>query len=184
MKRRSTPRWLVLPLLAIAAIATTVKPMSIERLTRASSDIVLAHAEAQWTEWNAKRTMLHTYTRFRVGRALKGGKSATLVVRQMGGRADGIEQKVSGVRTWRVGEEAVLFLRPSKEQPGTHVVTGLMQGDFRIQRERGEAYVNNGVAGVEIVAEGKTQPYQGARLTLGELERRVRAVSKSGARTR
>jgi hypothetical protein len=176
-------RWLVLPLLAIAAIATTVKPMSIERLTRASSDVVLGHAEAQWTEWNAKRTMLHTYTRFRVARVLKGQQSPTLVVRQMGGRADGIEQKVSGVRTWRVGEEAVLFLRPSQEQPGTHVVTGLMQGDFRIHRERGEAYVDNGIAGVEVVAEGRTQPYQGTRLTLSELERRVRVISRdSGVR--
>jgi hypothetical protein len=176
-------RWLSITLFAVATVATTVKPMSIEKLTRASSDVVLARAESQWVEWNDKHTLMHTYTRFRVARAIKGGAAQTFTVRQMGGRADGFEQKIVGVRSWRVGEKAVLFLRPSQEQPGSHIVTGLMQGDFRLVRERGETYVTNGVAGVEAVSDsGKRESFAGARLTLQELERRVRAVGRAGVR--
>jgi hypothetical protein len=174
---------MALLLLVTAAVATSVKPMSIERLTRASSDVVLARAESQWTEWNDKHTMMHTYTRFRVAHTIKGRSSPAFVVRQMGGRADGFEQKVVGVRSWRVGDEAVLFLRPSQERAGAHVVTGLMQGDFRVVRERGETYVSNGVAGVEQVAEnGAKQSFTGTRLSLRDLERRVRAVAREAVR--
>lgn len=176
-------RWFAISLLIGIAVATTVKPLSIERLTRASSDVVLARAESQWVEWNAQHTLMHTYTRFRVSRAIKGGAAQTYTVRQMGGRADGLEQKIIGVRSWRVGEEAVLFLHPSQEQPGSHVVTGLMQGDFRLVREQKETYVTNGVPGVEALSDsGKHETFAGTRLTLRALEQRVRAVEREGVR--
>jgi hypothetical protein len=176
--------WVSLVLVAIAA-ATTVKPMSIEKLTRASSDVVLARAESQWVEWNDRHTLMHTYTRFRVTRAFKGGRSDTYTVRQMGGRADGLEQKIVGVRGWRVGDEAVLFLHPSQEQPGAHVVTGLMQGDFRLVREDRATYVSNGVAGVEALSDsGTRERYAGSRLTLRDLELRVRTVERQGVRVK
>jgi hypothetical protein len=177
-------RIVTLLLLVAFANGTTVRPMSVEKLTERSSDVVLARAEDSWAEWNPKRTMLHTVTRFRVAKAIKGQGAQTFLVRQMGGRADGIVQKVSGVRSWRQGDEAVLFLRPSKEQPGTYVVTGLMQGDFRVQRESGEARVSNGVPEVEVVgAASKAGEFRGQQLTLRELERRVRAVAQKGAHT-
>jgi hypothetical protein len=77
----------------------------------------------------------------------------------------------------------VLFLHPSQESAGAHVVTGLMQGDFRVVHERGETYVSNGVSGVEEVSgDGEKRSFTGTRLTLRDLERRVRAVPREGAR--
>jgi hypothetical protein len=167
-------------LLCAVTTATTVVPMTIERLTEASTDVVLARAEDSWTEWNAAHTLLHTVTRFHVDRALKGNKSQNVLVRQMGGRADGIEQKVSGVRSWRQGDEAVLFLRPSAEQVGSYAVTGLFQGNFRVIHEGRQIFVSNGVSGVD---EGTGRHFTGSRIALRELESRVRAAQRrSGER--
>ncbi len=168
----------IVMLLGAMAVATTVVPMSIERLTEASTDVVLAQAEDSWTEWNAAHTLLHTITRFHVARPIKGHTTTTVLVRQLGGRADGIEQKVAGIRNWRAGEEAVLFLRPSKEQSGAYAVTGLMQGNFRVLREGKQMFVSNGVAGVETARMSGTSHFTGERILLRELESRVRAAQR------
>jgi hypothetical protein len=97
----------------------------------------------------------------------------------MGGRAEGIEQKVAGVRGWQQGEEAVLFLRPSKERSGAYAVTGLVQGDFRVVRESGQAFVSNGVSGVEAAKSSGRAHFTGLRMSLQELETRVRAAPRS-----
>jgi hypothetical protein len=171
-------RALVLATLAIAAFnqaaGSTVELMSIERLTRASTLIVEAQALESWSAWEGNQ--IFTYTRFQVDHALKGPAQPTVVVRQMGGRTDGYTMKVAGVRHWRAGEDAVLFLRPSREKSGTMVVTGLMQGNFRILREAsGERYVSNGVAGIKAFERerGVIHEYEGRRMTLHELETRV-----------
>jgi hypothetical protein len=169
----------VMVLLGAVGVATTVVPMSIERLTQASTDVVLARAEDAWTEWNAAHTLLHTITRFRVARSIKGHATSTMLVRQLGGRAEGIEQKVAGVRSWRPGEEAVLFLRPSKEQSGAYAVTGLMQGNFRVLREGSQTFVSNGVAGVETARNTGRAHFTGERMLLLDLESRVRAAQRS-----
>jgi len=166
--------------LLMSLSATTVLPMSVERLTQASTDVVVARAEESWTEWNPTHTLLHTITRFRISDLMKGKAQSTILVRQMGGRADGIEQKVSGVRGWRQGEEAVLFLRPSHERVGAYAVTGLMQGNFRVVREGKQAYVSNGVSGIRAVKGSKAQSF--SRITLQELQQRVRAASSEAQR--
>jgi hypothetical protein len=172
----------VVALLSAMAVATTVVPMSIERLTEASTDVVLARAEDSWTEWNPAHTLLHTITRFRVARSLKGQATSTMLVRQLGGRAEGIEQKVAGVRSWRAGEEAVLFLRPSKEQSSAYAVTGLIQGNFRVLREGSQTFVSNGVAGVETARKNGRARFTGERMRLSELESRVRAAAQRSDR--
>jgi hypothetical protein len=176
-------RALVLATLAMAtfnqAAASTVELMSIERLTRASTLIVQARALESWSAWEGNQ--IFTYTRFQVDQALKGPAQTSVVVRQMGGRADGYTMKVAGVRHWRAGEDAVLFLRPSRKKPGAMVVTGLMQGNFRIMREpSGERYVSNGITGVKAFERerGVIHEYEGRRMTLHELETRVRKVMR------
>ena len=119
---------------ALSLFATTVTPMSIERLTHASTHVLVGQAGETWSEWNPQHTQIFTYTRFSVTKTLKGTASGTVVVKQMGGSAGGYEQKVAGVRLLRAGEQAVLFVHPSQAADGTVVVTGLMQGNFRIVR--------------------------------------------------
>ena len=57
--------------------ATTIVPVSVERLTRESSHIVEARASQSWSQWNSQHSLIFTYTRFQVARTLKGQAPAT-----------------------------------------------------------------------------------------------------------
>ena len=165
--------------LGLAAAATTVVPMSVERLTRASSHVVRARAVRTWSAWDASHQRIFTYTRFALLKKLKGQAGDTFVVKQMGGSAGGYTQHVAGVRHFVVGEESLLFLHPSEAADGTLVVTGLMQGNFRIHRSAGgEAVVSNGIRGVETFdpATSRVGSYAGSRMRLDDLESQVMAV--------
>jgi len=168
-------------LFAWAAQATMVKPMSVEDLTTAASAVVEGQATETWASWNAAHSRIYTYTRVRVSRALKGTPAETIVVKQLGGSADGYTQHVAGVRPMQTGEEALLFLRPSEAHDGTMVVVGLMQGQFRVARDAtsGTTVASNGVIGAEEVqsANGKIVPYRGSSLTLQQIEQRVKKVA-------
>lgn len=164
--------------LCLGASSTTVIPMSVERLTRASTDVVRARALASWSAWDSSHTRIFTYTRFALLERLKGRGASTFVVKQMGGSAGGYTQHVAGVRPFVTGEEALLFLHPSQAADGTLVVTGLMQGNFRVLRSPGGDRVSNGVAGVNTF-DPRTRrlgSYGGRSMTLSEAESRVLAV--------
>lgn len=164
----------VLPLVTMIAWATTVIPMSIERLTARSTHVVRVRALQYESKWNAQHDRIFTYTKFLVLETMKGAAPATITVKQLGGHADGYTMKVSGVRSWRNGEEAILFLQSTSE-PATFTVTGLMQGDFRVERQAGQTIVSNGVPdATEIKSDGAFQQYRGATMSLGDLQQRVR----------
>lgn len=174
-------RLLIMPFLLLAAVAfaTTVKPMSIEDLTSQASTIVEAKATESWSAWNPQHTLIYTFTRVRVAKTLKGKPDETMLIKQLGGSAGGYTQKVAGVHPMMVGDESVLFLRPSEARDGTMVIVGLMQGNFRVERESttGSVVVNNGVAEVHQSNGGGITRYQGAKLTLRQLEARVRKAA-------
>jgi hypothetical protein len=161
--------------------ATTIIPVSVERLTSESSHVVEAKAVSSWSQWNPQHSVIFTFTKFQVSRTLKGQAPATIVVKQIGGSAEGYTQKVAGVRHWRDCEEAVLFLHPSPSGDGTLEVTGLMQGNFRIRATSSGTTVSNGVSGVTSydATSHQTAPYQGSGMRLEDLESRVqKAVSQ------
>ena len=166
--------------------ATTVLPISVERLTDISSDVVVAHAVKSWSTWNPQHTIIVTYTQFAVDNRLKGSAATTIMVKQPGGSAEGYTQHVAGVRPWSAGESAMLFLRPSQSGDAM-VVSGLMQGDFRIRRDQSGALVADNGLGTAPVAAGadkvqvfnaskkSVSPYLGHRMSLDELQQRVRS---------
>jgi len=174
---RSLRSLAILIIFAVAARATTIVPMSVEELTRASSHVVEAHALRSWTSWNAQHTLIYTYTTLQVSRTLKGNAAAEITVKQVGGSADGYTQKVSGVRQFQEGEDTLLFLRPSVAADGTLVVVGLMQGNFRMARSAtGETVVSNGVAEAHQYANGHVATFTGTSLRLEDAEARVRSA--------
>jgi hypothetical protein len=164
-------------LLALSlASATTVIPMSVESLTAASSHVLEGTAVQVWSQWNPEHTIIHTYTKFRVERLLKGPAPDVVIVKQLGGRVGTIVQRVAGVRHWRPGEEAVLFLQPAEERDGTLVVTGLIQGNYRVMLAAdGTRVVSNGVPDVSVysAATKETTAFQGSRMRVEDLESRV-----------
>lgn len=165
-------------LVGVAAIATTVIPISVEKLVAESSNVVYARALEHSSSWNPERTRIFTYTRFQVVQNWKGSAPSVITVRQLGGHADGYNMKVAGLRHWNNGDEAVLFLQPSSDASGNFAVTGLMQGDFRIAHlASGKTVVSNGVPEAkEVSASGEVRAYEGAQMTLDQLERRVKAA--------
>ena len=164
-----------------SAQATMVKPMSVEELTSEASAVIEGQAVESWSSWNAVHSRIYTFTRVRVSKTLKGTQADTVVVKQLGGSADGYTQHVSGVRAVETGEDALLFLRPSEARDGTMVVVGLMQGHFRFDRDvkTGSTIVNNGVLGAEEMQSNSRQvrAYRGSALTLAQLEARVRKAA-------
>jgi hypothetical protein len=163
-------------LLTALLSATTIVPVSVERLTQESSHVVEAQASQSWSQWNPQHSLIFTYTKFQVERTLKGQAPATIVVKQPGGSAEGYTQKVAGVRHWRTGDQAVLFLRPSQEMDGTLEVTGLMQGNFLIHKsDTGENMVINGVPDVSSyqASSNAVTQYRGSGMRLDQLETRI-----------
>ena len=160
--------------------ATTIVPTSVEELTGNSSHVVEALAAESWARWDSQHRFIYTYTRFQISASLKGNPPSDVVVKQLGGSAEGYTQKVAGVRGWAPGERAVLFLRPSMEKDGSFEVTGLMQGNFRIRASStGETLVSNGVQGVSSyqASSGGITKFRGNQMRLEELESRVRRTA-------
>jgi hypothetical protein len=165
----------------LPALATTVVARSVEELAARSSHIVVGRAVRTWSQWNAEQRVVFTYTQFAVQRSLKGSAPATVTVKQLGGRANGVIQKVAGTRQLQAGEAAVLFLRTSAQHDGTMAVTSLMQGHFRLKkRADGETFVSNGISGASQLnrTEGTVSAYRGSEMTLKQLEERIRRVAK------
>jgi len=171
---------LILLVFPALLFATTVIPMGVESLTRGSTHVLEAKAVSSTSQWNSDHTFIFTYTQFEVQKTLKGEAPNTVTVRQIGGTVDGITQKVAGVRHWRPGEEAVLFLQPSSMADGALVVTGLMQGNFLIRHTpAGHTYVSNGMpdAVEHQAAGGEVTSYQGNTMRLEELESRIQKAA-------
>lgn len=166
-------------LMAMAASATTVKPMTIEELTAAAPLVVEGQAAESWSAWNAQHSLIYTFTRVRVTKTLKGVPEETVLLKQMGGSANGYTQRVAGVNAMKPGDLSVLFLRPSEANDGTMVIVGLMQGNFRIAREAttGSTVVNNGVNDVHQSSTQGVTRYRGAKMTLRQLEARVQKAA-------
>ncbi len=176
MKKKNICLMLWVLAAAVASFATTVIPLSVENLTNISSHVIEGRAISSWTQWNGPHTVIFTYTKFQVLRSLKGPASATIVVRQLGGTLDGTTEKVAGVRQWKIGEQALLFLRPGEIRDGSLVVTGLMQGNFLIYRSpTGESLVSNGAPDVSVYKASKSAvtAYSGSAMRLQDIEGRV-----------
>lgn len=163
--------------LAVACLtwATTIRPMSVERLTQLASTIVEARATETWSQWDAQHTRIYTYTRLNVSRSFKGQSASTVLVKQPGGTVGDRREVAFGVRHFRPGEDSFLFLEPSAENDGTMRVVGLMQGNFTIYKgANGQMETSNGVPNVTVASpEGKLSSYTGSRISLQELETRV-----------
>lgn len=167
---------LLLCLISAVASGTTVVPLSVEKIAAASTQVIQGTARESWSQWNPQHTLIYTYTRFHVSRTLKGSAAQTVVVRQLGGSAEGYTQHVAGVRYWRQGEQSVLFLHPSEGNDGTLSVTGIMQGNFAVYHTaKGATMVSNGMPGVSAYqpSTNVVSTYQGNVMRLEELLSRV-----------
>ncbi len=119
--------------------ATTLVRMSLSQLAQASSTIVQGQVAAQTTRWNPSHTRIMTYTTVQLDKALKGQPPSTLTIEQPGGTVGNFHVRVPGTVFLRPQTEYVLFLEPVTGKTETYHMVGMMQGAFRVYRERNGA---------------------------------------------
>jgi hypothetical protein len=104
-----------LVLVAGVAHATVVIAVPLAEQVQRSELVVRATVVAQQSAWAADRTTIYTWTELRVTDRIKGNAPSTLVLRQMGGVAEGIAMAVPGDGHLAVGEDVVLLLHQQGE---------------------------------------------------------------------
>ena len=133
---------LALSLAGSAAGGTTIERLSLEKMVQAAPVIVRAECVGKTTVRDAGE--IWTLSLFRVEQTWRGKAPATITVRLLGGSWGQITSHVSGVPQFRLGDDVVLFLQPTKR--GDFAVVSWQQGTFRVRREVGGELVTQGTA--------------------------------------
>ena len=120
-------------LAAAVANATTLAPLSFDRLAEQSSAVARLRCVSTESAWDGGE--IWTTTRFEVVEQRKGNLGATISVRTLGGRVGNLHSRVDGVPAFRAGEEVYLFLWGQAGEP--YRVLGWSQGTFRIVHDAG-----------------------------------------------
>ncbi len=174
------PAALLLGLLAAGSSATTLVRMSLADLARAAQTIVRARCLGSESRWESGE--IWTFTRFEPLETLKGAAPGPFVVRLIGGRIGNLASEVDGVPRFRPGEEAILFLEPTRT--GDLSVTAWSEGSFRVQRDprSGRAFVteDSAATGVFDPATRRFAPAGIACMPLERFERRLRRILEAG----
>ncbi len=136
---------------ASPAEATTLRFVGLEELTLRSDQVLVGEIIAQdsrfeggviWTTTEVSVEECWTGSHCRVGE--------TITMRSPGGVVGELEQRVSGVTSWHVGERAVLFLT---EVPGYNAfrTLGMAQGALKITNLGGEARARRALEGLALL---------------------------------
>ena len=166
---------------ANASQATTLRQMGLDELTASAAAVARVRCLSVESRW--LRGEIFTFSAFEVLEVLKGSAPARITVRLIGGRAGHLISTVDGVPRFRPGEEAVLFLEPTRD--GNLGVTGWVQGTFRIRRDprSGQETVTQDTSGLSIfnLATRQFRPGGIRNLPLPEFRQRVQAAAARSA---
>lgn len=172
-------------LVAKPAAAAVVVPLSREALVAESDLVVRATVVSRKSGWNADRSQIMTWTTLRVEEYLKGQGPRELVLRQIGGEAEGLVSEIAGDGHVLPGEDAVLFLRRGD---GVVFLTALAQAVYLVRvKADGVAVAQRDLAGLTFArwVGGRMQTVEASREpseAVVELARSVRALAAKGKR--
>ncbi|HYM13162.1 MAG TPA: hypothetical protein VEU62_20645 [Bryobacterales bacterium] len=147
---------LLLCLAAQLAPAATLERLTLEQMTRQSTEIVRARAGA--ISAVAISSMIYTRTQFQVLDRWKGPNNPEVSVMEPGGTVGRTTQTYSGVPHFTPGQELVLFLWTGPS--GRTQVIGLTQGLFEVVpgTSGAEPFVNRKPSGETMLAPGTKAP--------------------------
>jgi len=138
---------LILLLCSPQALATSVLPVSLQRMTTTAT--IIFHGTVIENEVKLDQTSgrVATYTTFKVNEVIKGDPGKTHTIKQIGGQLTGsnVRQIIHGVPQFSVNQEYVIFL-PEASSLGFSSPIGLSQGKFDIRKLNGETMIRNGRA--------------------------------------
>ncbi|HXY26426.1 MAG TPA: hypothetical protein VEI73_17365 [Candidatus Acidoferrum sp.] len=121
----------LMALLAVAANATTLARMRFGELAHQATAVARLRCVGTQSFW--EHGEIWTETRFAVVEQSKGSLPEFIRVRTIGGIVGNLHSRVEEVPTFRVGEEAYVFLWGRDGEPFR--VLGWSQGTFRIRRD-------------------------------------------------
>ena len=127
-----------------AAQGVSVRLLSLDELIETADRVLWARVEAI-EERNDELGLPATFITLSVSERLKGDTPATLTIKQVGRitpDADGRIFRISGLPTYQIDEELIIFLHRTSVGGFTSPV-GFGQGKFRVIREGQEAFVIN-----------------------------------------
>jgi len=143
----ATPMFLILLFCSLQAAATSVLPVSLQRMAKTAEIIFHGTAIGNEVRLDQASGRVATYTSFRVIQVIKGNPGEIHTIKQIGGQLPGsnVRQVIHGVPRFAVGEEYVIFL-PKPSSLGFASPIGLSQGKFDIRKLNGETMVSSGRA--------------------------------------
>ena len=131
--RRSVFAALLVSLLVGSADATTVAPLSFDKLVSQSSAVVYGRVSDVRSQWTADRRFIESVVSIEVIKGLKGGTGDTMAFTVPGGQVGRYLNVIPGAPMFAPGDLAVFFL--TAQGPRLPVTTGLTQGIYRVQRD-------------------------------------------------
>ncbi len=167
----------ILPLIVAAALAgavpilgSIVPRMSLEELANEAASIVDGVVENVESRWENR--MIFSYVTIRIEESLKGRRSRTAVIRQVGGRIGNRVLDVPGMPAFTTGDRVVVFLKPNGN--GTFHVVGMAQGRFRVLGDRALAHLG----GSELPGPRSRPPGLATTVSIGvdDLKARIRGI--------
>jgi hypothetical protein len=120
-------------MLVIPGLATTVAPLSFEKLVTESAAVVYGRVAAVRSQWTADRRFIESVVSIDVIKGMKGETGETLAFTVPGGQVGRYINVIPGAPMFAAGELAVFFL--TAQGPRLPVTTGLTQGVYRVRRD-------------------------------------------------
>ena len=120
-----------LAFVAVFANATTLAQMRFEELARQATAVARLRCLSAESRW--ENGEIWTEMRFGVVEQNKGLLPGQVTVRQLGGSVGPLHSRIEGVPTFRLGEEAYVFLWRLEGEP--YRILGWSQGTFRISKD-------------------------------------------------
>ena len=130
---RSVLVTVLVSLLVASVDATTVAPLSFEKLVTESSAVVYARVTSVRSQWTADRRFIESVVSIEVIQGMKGANGDTLAFTVPGGQVGRYLNVIPGAPMFAAGDLAVFFL--SAQGARLPVTTGLTQGVYRVQRD-------------------------------------------------
>jgi hypothetical protein len=154
--------------------ATTMESLSVEQLTVSSESVVRGKVVRIVPRWTSDKKRIVTDTEIQVTEVLKPhvAVKSTLVAMQPGGELGDVGQVVSGVASFGVGEEVIVFLEVRGDR---FVIAGMAQGKYSIDPVTQMAIPQ--LEGLELLdPKGQRVVGQVSAIPVSELRRRVLAA--------
>lgn len=118
---------------------------------------------SNWLDDPQGGRILFTFTELSIEEVLKGlplGNS--ILVREMGGKKDGVGLEVPGTAVFKQGESVVVFLgNKNQDTVGSYSVWNMMLGKYHIQQKDGDEWLEGGVFSAHGIRVGESEESHG-----------------------